>query len=1781
MIADGTMPRKEKIRGERISNLLEFALDVMQSEPSRLMSKGHISISAGKTVKVVANTAKGEAFLQKLQNTDEALTVKNNGTLLTMPTNGNLFTNGKNREADGKSLVLLTSAIGTWKKEVSNNLSYINSVMRLDAANVGKDVEEALLLKPTDKGIYGSIRNGFKAEEGKTEHMIAMGLNPIQVKGVMQDMFLDTARMLAFAKDGYLLFKQIQSASFPKVGKALTMEAYDAAKRDVAAAEHAYEKVYTAMGERNTRAPKALNEDRSEWSLENWLRYFNTSDVLETNPDLKIVHEKLLVQVNPYVVNGTYFDNITLVGVSDDSELKQVTDAMERLDSSNDPDIFDFVGSIQAYEAQRSRYQTSLGRMTKILPSRVQVALGSQVGADGILDIFSSEEHLWDIMMNTAHNPNLPFLTAKNLGEAIVKAENKNQGISYRTVDGHVLIPVSENEEGVEYAAFKSPNVDGKNRAQKFSGKPIDPVSGAIGKPAETEDASNTGYESRLGWYKPELDVETKVRMLQDRFRKSGVAVKVVLDSQLPSNGAVKIDKGTATVYIHPDKLQGDTIAHEFGHILLEALGYQNELVQQAIGELKGTELWEKVRETYPDLNERDLAMEVLTTWIGRRGSEMVTNDKGKVSKLRTLYNRIMRAIGKLIGIKPKATEQLAQELMFGEGELSLDEKLETYQEQRGTQTASDIIKTTGRNLKDRMNYIRQTQGTSVEAQEALAEARARYQSATGGVVIDRLKSIANMSDDTVSAAAEAANALDAISAGMRTGRTLKEVEVVALRRADQTLNDVETLLNSLENMETIKKAPEEMTEQEVAFQGLADKIDFLREAKNNLTSAVSEALSNKLKANSTNSKLLSELGDGNMFALASNPQLRDLMTDVDSVTKGALGVKEFKNPIVQSISKLVADALETARLDAKQDEAKVAKILDDFTAAGGRLEDIVDMETGAFKGEYSADYYRLRKEAEKESLKPGGDKMALLRFDAANTIQEFSSEYYQNWVINSSRIQTLRDKIRRDEGLIKAGFKRSEINERLTANRKEFADLMQPSASDFMKYHTVEVAEGFDAAYQEAFKKTEAAKAAAKETGERAKADVFALRNFIVEHVVINVNGKNIPTRGKFSTVKVKEQYKNEEYSTKPKPNSKYANGNWATNPHKDVINGLKEAMGNAAGAPGESFVEQGFLPLNFSSQAQLSTKEKLQRAGQKLKGAAADAASASLGQTAKMFGNEVELDSRGNRIYVRATGLFSQPTDEQIKSLQGMTLEDVGRRIKQFVKDGHQESAKRALEPVAYLTREVFEGSEIIDGKHVLKPGKKGDRMREATKLAKGTNIANALDQWFEGVLGDKWEDPTAMDALAGQIQKYTSLMGVGLNIPAWINNYAYGSLQRHLEFKGRDHFSKENSRKGHKMISGNFATIMRDLVKDHGGKFDNKVSALVHTLDVADDQRELPFNQKESLGNKLISKAFIGQTMGEIAMQNQVLFAMMLEAKVTLADGSVTNLYDAYQLEDGVLKLPSGATVETTQGDTVELNTEFVARFRNKVKSINHYIHGAYNKQDAGTWQRHWVGRLGMQFRRWLPMGIKKRFGERMYNESREREEIGEYRALVEVTKAMLADVQKGKNLKEALAALKETDPVAYQAAMKALREVAISAGLFFLLAGLYAFGFDEEDEFGFLGALAINRTERLAQEMMTYTPMGLVNLFNETSASPLASWGKLKTAGEFVMYGGQDAMSIIGFADPALYTSGGRKGESKTWRRLEAMLPVLGHRRRFVEMEQNHKQYSMLWNFIHSK
>ena len=1782
MFADQTLTKTPGKSHER--NIMEFALNILQSQPAQLEARGHIRImpDGDKGVKVIAKTEKGEKFLQTIAPAAEGQLTDGDKTL-TMGGNNNFFSDGK---ADTKSVMFMTKAIGSWKREISANMRYVNSVMRSDKTNVGQDIESQLLVQAADKGNYGQVKNGLSARGVETREegsgFTALGYDAhleLNVKQQMHAMYKDVSKTLADLGDGYYQFKQRMNAVYPKIASNLTVQQYDAYKRGLAAAEAANQEEHTAMGERTTRLPGALGEDPSVWSLNDWMRHFGAMSSEEINEDLQLVLSKLLPSVHPYNMNGKYFDNISLIGVADDGELKVVVDAMERLYDSQDPDTMDFITAIQEYEAQRSGYQGSQSRLTRILPSAIHQEIAEKAGAAGVVDMVSDESDMWEMLRTSIPMNSLPYMGAKTNKEAIETAESENTGKVYRTLDGQVLVPTSETEGEVKYDLYAGTNIGPKGRPLKANGKPVYKVNLQSGKESETKEAGDAiDYFSKQTYYKPEMSQSAKVALLQQRFRRSGINVKVIVDPSLSANGSVRIEKGEATVRIHPDKLQGDTIAHEFGHILVEALGYQNPLVQQAIAELKGTQLYKDTQLAYSDLNTRDLEMEVLVTFLGRKGTDLVTTEGGKISKLKTIYNKIMRAIGKLLGVQPKATEQLAQELMFGSGELSLDATLNTVQEQRGTKKAGDIIKSTAQNLKGRMDFIRETQGTSVEAQEALDEARARYEKAAGGSVLTRLDNIINMTDDTVGKAIEATTILDSLSTDMRAKRTLNGQEVLALNRADQTLNDVETLIQSLENMETLKKDLEDMTDQEIAFNKLADKIDILREAKNNLTGAVKDAVSNKLKAQSTNKTMLEQLGDDNMFDMVSNPELRALMTDVDAISKGALGIKEFKNPVAQSIAKLVADTLETARLDGRKDEAQIDKILKDFK---GDLSEIVDMETGALKGQFSASYYEELRQAEVLQAS-GKDPLALSKFHAENTVQEHTKEYHTNWTLRSEQIQQLRARIRNQEGQLQARGKArfgKERMENLQEMRRQFAELMRDSGPNFLKFHDVVVSAEFEAAHNEAILKVEAAKAKSKEDGTPIGPDFYALQNFEAEHVVIkDGNGKAIPTRGKFAEVNVKEEYKNTDYTGEETPDAKFINEAWATNPHKKVISDLKAVLANAAGKPGEKFVERGFLPLGYESKAGKTVKESVQAEGKRIKKAVGSAAGAAAGQNNSLFGNKVSLDARGNAIYVRHSGLFKQPTEEQVAKLKTMTTEDVSNRLRQFVKDAHQEQAKQKLEPIAYLTREVFEGSEIIDGRHVLKPGKKGERMRTAKKLAKGSNIAESMDQWFEGVLGDNWEDKGPMDDAAALIQQYTSLMGVGLNIPAWINNFAYGSLQKNLEFRGRDHFSKENNKKARGLIGSNFTAIIGDLVKDHKGRFTNKVSAIIHTLDVADDQRELPFNQRESMASKAISHAFIGQTIGEIAMQNQVLFAMMLETKVKLADGTSTNLLDAYKLVDGVLTLPKDAQVETAQGEMVDLNNEYVARLRNKVKSINHYIHGAYNKQDAGTWQRHWLGRLAMQFRRWLPMGIKKRFGERMHNESREREEMGEYRALANIVTAVTQQGILGDgNIKEVLEGLKE-DKVLYESAKKALREMAISAGLFLALAALYAFGMDDDDEMGVIGALAVNRTERLAQEMMTYTPMGMVKLFGEMTESPIASWGKVQTMGQLLMYSGQDGLASAGLGDYAVYKSGSNKGESKTMRKLTSVLPLGSHYQRFMDIEQNHKEYSMLYNFL---
>ena len=119
---------------------------------------------------------------------------------------------------------------------------------------------------------------------------------------------------------------------------------------------------------------------------------------------------------------------------------------------------------------------------------------------------------------------------------------------------------------------------------------------------------------------------QRKAAHLQNSFAAAGIQVDVVFDESLDVLGQVdpKEDGKAAVIRLNPNSIKEDTTIHEFGHIYIDMLGINDPTVVAAINELRGTDLYAKVQESYPDLKGEALDKEVLATAIGQEGAKIV-----------------------------------------------------------------------------------------------------------------------------------------------------------------------------------------------------------------------------------------------------------------------------------------------------------------------------------------------------------------------------------------------------------------------------------------------------------------------------------------------------------------------------------------------------------------------------------------------------------------------------------------------------------------------------------------------------------------------------------------------------------------------------------------------------------------------------------------------------------------------------------------------------------------------------------------------------------------------------------------------------------------------------------------------------------------------------------------------------------------------------------------------------------------------------------------------------
>lgn len=275
---------------------------------------------------------------------------------------------------------------------------------------------------------------------------------------------------------------------------------------------------------------------------------------------------------------------------------------------------------------------------------------------------------------------------------------------------------------------------------------------------------------------------------------------------------------------------------------------------------------------------------------------------------------------------------------------------------------------------------------------------------------------------------------------------------------------------------------------------------------------------------------------------------------------------------------------------------------------------------------------------------------------------------------------------------------------------------------------------------------------------------------------------------------------------------------------------------------------------------------------------------------------------------------------------------------------------------------------------------------------------------------------------------------------------------------------------------------------------------------------------------------------------------------------------------------------------------LTNDDIAAFRNKVISVNHQIHGIYDKIGANQLQQSWWGALLMQFHKHLVPGFQKRFGYRLghfdgiYNETRESISKGTYVSLGEFI-AMpfkkyyelndsnelqavrtLQGIAKGyadfvANLTTYYNILPEYDKANIR---RCLGEwIAITKAVALFVVGKLML--DDDDDSTQVADYILYSADRLMSETIQYSPWGIANEGKKLYSQPVAALSiasdNLKLLEACCSY------IITGNPDDLYYNSGTYSGENKLKVNIMKQIPLVNQIIKHQRLGANNSYYKV--------
>lgn len=501
--------------------------------------------------------------------------------------------------------------------------------------------------------------------------------------------------------------------------------------------------------------------------------------------------------------------------------------------------------------------------------------------------------------------------------------------------------------------------------------------------------------------------------------------------------------------------------------------------------------------------------------------------------------------------------------------------------------------------------------------------------------------------------------------------------------------------------------------------------------------------------------------------------------------------------------------------------------------------------------------------------------------------------------------------------------------------------------------------------------------------------------------------------------------------------PNQKYKNEQYAklTQLQKDSIKDIKSFLEDLTSHTDSEYFKKGNIPAfgnhKLSKSTEKSDEEIISEEGNIIK-------FLSLSYVNKL--NQEKLPELGTKYDEELFNKRQEIIAKNLKEHGKAISTNLGSSIELFIQSAVTHKYKKTIENKIKLVNENLKFLKVIEtnarGNKII--DKISGEVHE--KDFKESNLYKQWKGWVEGVFYEDFMlDEGKLSEYTNKLTNATSFLGIGFNVLSAINNKITGNIQLKIEAAGKQYFDAKEYGQARWLYFKNINNFIANMDKDTSSTL---IEAFIKDFEIYQDKSELVntsggfLNTAKEKAKWIKDKSFFMQKIGEHQIQNTSLIAMLQSHRIV--NGKIVSFFDFvnnHEISAEVKKMQENREsvekikiyISENKLDKKELRKQFdknqsildsfdlidghlelkkdsnldeneIFDFKEKVRAVNQKLHGAYNNEDAALMQRYALGRLAMQFRKWLPNSWNRRFGAKFgksyWNERRKEYNTGMY-------------------------------------------------------------------------------------------------------------------------------------------------------------------------------------------